>query len=107
MKKSLLIAILLLPLAFAKASPGPRIVSVPECFHCEANDGGNHTIAAPILPMPRCFPCEEKSGGSYTIAAPILPMPRCFPCEDKRGGDSPPQPESSVSSTASGVNLTR
>ena len=84
MKKSLLIAILLLPLAFAKASPGPRIVSVPECFHCEANDGGNHTIAAPILPMPRCFPCE-----------------------DKRGGDSPPQPESSVSSTASGVNLTR
>ena len=79
MKKSLLVAILLLPLAFAKASSGSQIIPVPECFPCEP---GTLTVAtaARIIPIPECFPCEP---GTLTIAtaARIIPIPECFPCE--------------------------
>jgi len=60
MKKSLLIAILLLPLAFAKATPDTRILPIPECFPCEP-DTPNITAATRILPIPECFPCEPDT----------------------------------------------
>ena len=87
MKKSLMVAILLLPLALAKATSGSQIIPVPECFPCEEKGGGGGlTIATNIIPVPECFPCEEKGGGGLTIATNIIPVPECFPCEEKGGG---------------------
>ena len=60
MKKSLLVAILLLPLAFAKASSGSQIVPLPDCFPCEP-DPRKTPSAARIVPLPDCFPCEPDS----------------------------------------------
>ena len=79
MKKSLLVAILLLPLAFAKASSGSQIVPLPDCFPCEP-DNRNIASAARIVPLPDCFPCEPDTR-NIASAAHIVPLPDCFPCE--------------------------
>ncbi len=79
MKKSLLVAILLLPLAFAKASSGSQIVPLPDCYPCEP-DTRSTASAARILPLPECFPCEPDSRNTVS-AARILPLPECYPCE--------------------------
>ena len=79
MKKSLLVAILLLPLAFAKASSGSQIVPLPDCFPCEP-DPRKTPSAARIGPLPDCFPCEPDPRKTPS-AARIVPLPDCFPCE--------------------------
>ncbi len=79
MKKSLLVAILLLPLAFAKATPGSQIVPLPDCFPCEP-DPIIIARAAGIVPLPDCCPCEPDPIIIVRIGR-IVPLPDCFPCE--------------------------
>ena len=89
MKKSLLIAILLLPLAFAKGSSGSQFVPIPDCFPCEGPDGSLRLTAAAtrFTPIPDCFPCEGPDGSLRLIAAAarFTPIPDCFPCEGPDG----------------------
>ena len=80
MKKSLLVAILLLPLAFAKASSGSQILPLPDCYPCEP-DGRNIVSAARILPLPDCYPCEPDSLNIHnttrtTVTAPVRGLRR-------------------------------
>lgn len=49
MKKSLLVAILLLPLAFAKASSGSQIVPLPDCFPCEPDSRNIHATTTKLI----------------------------------------------------------
>lgn len=79
MKKSLLIAILLLPVALAAAAPGTGVLPLPECFPC---DDPPQTLAATnVLPLPECFPCDDSSQ-LLVAATNVLPLPECFPCDD-------------------------
>ena len=51
MKKSLLVAILLLPLAFAKASSGSQIVPLPDCYPCEPDTRSTAVDSTRIGPI--------------------------------------------------------
>ena len=71
MKKSLLVALLLLPLAFAKASSRSQIVPLPDCFPCEP-DTRNIASAARIVPLPDCFPCEPDSRSIHATTTKLI-----------------------------------
>ena len=82
MKKSLLIALLLLPLAWAKVSPESNILPIPDCFPCDDVVIWPVQTAQNILPIPDCFPCDDVVIWPATLKANILPIPDCFPCDD-------------------------
>ena len=61
MKKTLLIAVFLLPIAWAKMA-SPQILPVPDCWPCA--DDSRNTLAsasAKILPVPDCWPCADDN----------------------------------------------
>ena len=87
MKKSLLVALLLLPLAFAKASFGSQILP-------EEVEGDRLSIASRIVPIPDCYPCCQPGdwnckGGSLTIASRIVPSPSDYPVKRREAAVSP------------------
>jgi hypothetical protein len=83
MKKTLLIAVFLLPIAWAKVA-SPQILPLPECFPCADTNSITVTSTNPkILPLPECFPCADTNNLTVAVASPkILPLPECFPCAD-------------------------
>ena len=60
MKKSLLVALLLLPLAIAKPSAGSQIIPVPDCYPCDP-DTVTVASASKIIPVPDCYPCDPDT----------------------------------------------
>ena len=82
MKKTLLIAVFLLPIAWAKLA-APQILPIPECWPCADDASSTLTVTNKILPLPECYPCADDN--SQTVAAAttkILPLPECYPCAD-------------------------
>ncbi|MBL8239870.1 MAG: hypothetical protein JNM66_20770, partial [Bryobacterales bacterium] len=66
MNKTLLVTLLLLPLAcWAEMASSPQLLPVPDCFPCiEEDKGGSLTLASTkLLPVPDCFPCIEEDKG--------------------------------------------
>ena len=79
MKKSLLVALLLLPLAIAKPSAGSQIIPVPDCYPCDP-DTVTVAIASGIIPVPDCYPCDPDTV-TVSSASKIIPVPDCYPCD--------------------------
>lgn len=75
MKKSLLVAVFLLPIAWAKLAPS-QIQFVTDCSPCN----GTLTVnASPSLSLPECLECIDVE---KLTAAKALPTPDCWPCDD-------------------------
>ena len=82
MKKTLLIAVFLLPIAWAKLA-SPQILPVPECWPCADDASSTLTVTNKILPVPECWPCADDNSRTLAVATPnILPVPECWPCAD-------------------------
>src|SRR6187399_2519949 len=79
MKKSLLVALLLLPLAIAKPSAGSQIIPVPDCYPCDP-DTVTVASASKIIPVPDCYPCDPDTV-TVASASKIVPVPDCYPCD--------------------------